>query len=174
MGKLLAEDLPALRLLMSEDLYRVHEPEPANAPAPAVPDSAPADPEEEAPAFAYLGENNKYFLILVNDPGHQHLNTADRDVLLKILQAKGMELRDVAIMNTRNLKGVTFARLKNFFVPSRIVFFGLSAEQFGIPALGTNTPGSFEGVKLLTTFNFAEMQADINKKKAFWQVMKNF
>ncbi len=175
MGKLLAEDLPALRLLMSEDLYRVHEAMPE--PAPEV--QRPSGPEakatqEEAPVFSYLGENNKYFLILVNDPGHQHLNTADREVLLKILQAKGLELRDVAILNAGKFPGVTFPQLKSFFVPSRIVFFGLSAEQFGLPAVSTNIPGKHGDVKLLTTYTFQEMQADINKKKAFWQVMKNF
>lgn len=176
MGKLLAEDLPALRLLMSEDLYRVHEamPEPAREVPQSSGQEAQGQAPEEAPVFSYLGENNKYFLILVNDPGHQHLNTADREVLLKILQAKGLELRDVAILNAGKFPRVTFSQLKSFFVPSRIVFFGLSPEQFGIPALSTNIPGTHGDVKLLATYTFPEMQADINKKKAFWQIMKNF
>jgi hypothetical protein len=195
MGKLLAEDVAALRILMSEDLYKVTEPEVAAPVIQSAPDTTtgeedlnrPAssqviqsgdttapDQKAETPGFSYLGENNKYFLILVNDPKHQHLNTPDREVLLKILQAKGMELRDVAILNVNKLPLIRFQDLKSFFVPSRIVFFGLSPELFGIPSMSTNAPGKFENVNMLTTYNFDEMQADINKKKAFWQVMKNF
>jgi len=175
MEKLLAEDFSALRLLMTEDLYKVAEAEIA---LPAAQGSEPvgikAPEPEETTVFSYLGENNKYFVILVNDQKHQHLNTTDREALLKILQAKGMELRDVAIVNIHNHPRTNFANLKSFFVPSRIVFFGLSAEQFGIPAISANQPGKFQEVQLLSTYSFDEMQSDVNKKKAFWQVMKTF
>lgn len=175
MEKLLADDLSALRLLMTEDLYKVAE---THVPVPAaiIPETVvtQATEPEEPTVFSYLGENNKYFVILVNDQKHQHLNTTDKEALLKILQAKGMELRDVAIVNIHKHPGTTFSGLKNFFVPSRIVFFGLSAEQFGIPAISANQPGKFQEVHLLSTYSFDEMQSDVNKKKAFWQVMKTF
>lgn len=178
MEKLLVDDPGALRLLMTEDLYRVPEPEilqpvAETKAAETIPNSS-AEPKEEPPVFSYLGENNKYFLILVNDSTHQHLNTADRDTLTKILQAKGMELRDVAIVNVHRHPNLTFAHLKDFFVPARIVFFGLSSQQFGLPAISANQPEKHLETHLLCTFSFGEMQNDINKKKAFWQVMKNF
>lgn len=174
MEKLLAEDPGALRLLMTEDLYQLgeeHIPAAATAPlAQPTKQAAPAD----TPSFSYLGENNKYFLILVDDKKHQHLNSTDRESLLKILQAKGMELRDVAILNVDRHAEATFSSLKEFFVPSRIVFFGMPVQRFGIPALDSNEPGKHENVKLLSTYSFDEMQGDVEKKKAFWNVMKNF
>ncbi|HEY1024315.1 MAG TPA: hypothetical protein VGE26_04065 [Sphingobacteriaceae bacterium] len=174
MEELLAHDPGALRMLMTEDLYLLPENEPSPAKVPALPAPKAAEPKTEPEVFSYLGENNKYFLILVDDKKHQHLNTPDRESLLKILQAKGLELRDVAILNVDRHPGTRFDRLKDFFVPSRIVFFGMPAQSFGLPQISSNLPEKHEGVKLLTTFSFEEMQGDVEKKKAFWNVMKNF
>ena len=46
--------------------------------------------------FSYLGENNKYFLILFNEPNQKDISSIQKETLLKIMSAKGMELRDRA------------------------------------------------------------------------------
>jgi hypothetical protein len=124
--------------------------------------------------FSYLGENNKYFLILVNDEKHTHLNKELQEMLIKIIQAKALELRDVAILNLRRYSGIQFKALKDFFAPSRVVLFGIDPRIIGLPGMGSNEPEKVEDVKALATYHLEEMKNDVAKKRAFWNVLKSF
>lgn len=173
MSELLTSDPRALRMLMTEEIFLIKEEQPAlpaNEPQPEVseiPAELPAD-------FTYLGENNKYFLILVKDEKHPHLNKEHQEMLLKIIQAKGLELRDVAILNLNRYPGIKFKAIKDFFAPSRVVFFGINPQIIGFPAMASNEPQKAEEVKALTTYHFDEMKDDVNKKRTFWNVLKSF
>lgn len=173
MSELLTSDPGALRLLMTEEIFMVKEVQPVvpvNEPGPPVIDT----PADLAVDFTYLGENNKYFLILVEDQNHAHLTKEHQEMLLKIIQAKGLELRDVAILNLRRYPGIQLEAIKDFFAPSRIVLFGINPQHIGLPTIASNEPQKAENVKVLSTYHFEEMKNDVNKKRALWNVFKSF
>ena len=156
----------ALRVLFSEDIYFVDDlGEQAIVEQPIV-------EVKESIVFNYLGENNKYFVILVNDPAVEHINSKDLDALTSILAAKKMEIRDVAILNYAKYPKATFSDVKSYFVNTRLVLFGINPQQLGLPAMESNKICDHENVKVLASFSFAEMQADPSKKRIFWNEMK--
>ncbi|MFM6975556.1 MAG: hypothetical protein ACKOW2_01750 [Sphingobacteriaceae bacterium] len=165
MSDLLAHDPKALQLLLNEELYLI-----------AGASVQPIEPLAKTPKadFDYFGENNRFFLLLVDEPGHKYLEPANQEMLAKILQAKGMEFKDVAVLNINRYSEVQFADLKSFFSCSRICIFGVSPQQLGLPSLPSNEAGNYEEVKMLATFSLTEMQHTQHKKVAFWNAMKNF
>lgn len=182
MPTLLSHDITALQLLMTEDIYQIGEPElrPETKPEPKLeaeihPQSIePAAPNPAPVSFNYLGENNKYFLILVDDNTHRELNTPHKEMILKMMQAKGYELRDLAILNLNRHPGTTFSSLKEFFVCNRLAIFGIPPSSIGLPSISSNQAEKYQDVKILASYSLAEMDQDIEKKKQFWAVMKSF
>lgn len=181
MSNLLSQDIAALKLLMNDDLYQISNEilEVKTAPEkPKLTQKIESEVEEIKPAiptdFNYIGENNKYFLVLVDDKIHTTISSAHKDMLLKIMQAKGMELRDMAVMNIDKYYDVKFEALKSFFVCSKLVLFGIKPAQIGLPNLALNKIESFKGVKILCANSLTEMQNDVSKKRDFWNVMKSF
>lgn len=190
MSELITNHPAALQFLMTDDLYVIKQtvaassevkpvlPEAAVAtPPPSEVKSAPVEVKatvKEPEVYNYLGENNKYILLLVNDNTHKTLNSSHLETLLKITKAKGLELRDLAILNMHTHEGSTFEGLKKYFVCGKIVCFGLSPQTIGIPGITLNKPEKFNDVKILATFSLAEMEDNKQKKVEFWNVMKPF
>lgn len=169
----------ALRLLMTDDIYILTEKDkPFSA---AISDENPPEeliqPTEEinkAKEFSYLGENNKYFLILFDDNSRNEISSLHKETLMKIMSAKGLELRDLAILNLAQYPEVNFIELKEFFSCSKIVLFGIDPQRLALPAISTNQSEKSREVKVLATFSIDEMISDTTKKREFWNVMKEF
>lgn len=199
MSNLLSQNSNALRLLMTEDLYIIYEKEQVqiinSAPQPeiikqldSISDQPVAnelvqEPKEliEMPVtsettreFSYLGENNKYFLILFNEPNQKDISSIQKETLLKIMSAKGMELRDLAVLNLYQYPGVRFDDLKEFFSFNKIVLFGVDPQQIALSSQSANQIIKIEGAKILSTYSIDEMIKDTTKKREFWSVMKDF
>lgn len=184
MERMISTNSNALRFLMTEDIYILKK-ETFSAPEPKIetvlterePETIPVAPKDETPAptsFNYLGENNRYFLIIVDDATHADLNTVHREMLMKIMTAKGMEMRDLAILNLNRYPGASFLQLKDFFSCNRVVLFGIDPQRLSIKAVPSNAPEKVDGVSILATFSLAEMAVDTDKKRQFWTVMKDF
>lgn len=199
MSNLLSQNSNALRLLMTEDLYIIYEKEQVqiinSAPQPeiikqldSISDQPVAnelvqEPKEliEMPVtsettreFSYLGENNKFFLILFNEPNQKDISSIQKETLLKIMSAKGMELRDFAVLNLYQYPGVRFDDLKEFFSFNKIVLFGVDPQQIALSSQSANQIIKIEGAKILSTYSIDEMIKDTTKKREFWSVMKDF
>ncbi len=198
MSNLLTQNSNALRLLMTEDLYILPEneqlmvakteqgaeissqkvndiqvPEIPAAQAEEVLPQKPAEPEKIR-EFNYLGENNKYFLILINEPNQKDISSIQKETLLKIMSAKGMELRDLAVLNINQYPGVHYNDLKEFFSFNKIVLFGIDPRQISLPSQSSNQVVKQENAKILCTYSIDEMIKDTTKKREFWNVMKDF
>ncbi|OZA56425.1 MAG: hypothetical protein B7X75_06415 [Sphingobacteriales bacterium 39-40-5] len=198
MSNLLTQNSNALRLLMTEDLYILPENEqliPAKAeqaleissqeindvqfpeiPAPqteAVLPQKPAEPEKIR-EFNYLGENNKYFLIIFNEPNQKDISSTQKETLLKIMSAKGLELRDLAVLNLNQYPRVNYTDLKEFFSFNKIVLFGIDPQQISLSPQSSNQVVKLENAKILCTYGIDEMIKDTTKKREFWNVMKDF
>lgn len=168
---LLAKHPKALQFLFNEDLYHIEE----KALESTQPESASlALLPAEKPTFNYLGENNRFFVLLVNEPEHPHLAPAQLETLSKILQAKGLQMADVALVNLAKHPPCNFAQLHDFFSFNKLCLFGISPSNLGLPAMASNEPIAFERTHVLATFSIAEMQQTQHKKVAFWHVMKTF
>ncbi len=184
MGKLVTQNVNALRFLMNDDLYDLGDVIQSHKLA-VVPEEKIINPltepgyevkkvELQAVSFNYLGENNRYFLIIVDDKTHADLNTPHREMLMKIMAAKKLELRDLAIVNLAKYPDSNFGQLKNFFSCSKIILFGIDPQTIGLPGTGANQPGKHLDIKVLATFGLEEMSSNTDKKREFWNVMKDF
>jgi hypothetical protein len=196
MSNLLTQNSNALRLLMTEDLYILPENEqliPTKAeqapeissqkvndvqeiPAPQAEEVLPqkAVEPEKTREFNYLGENNKYFLILFNEPNQKDISSIQKETLLKIMSAKGLELRDLAVLNLNQYPGVNYTDLKEFFSFNKIVLFGIDPRQISLSSQSSNQVVKLESAKILCTYSIDEMIKDTTKKREFWNVMKDF
>lgn len=201
MSNLLTQNSNALRLLMTEDLYILPENEqliPAKSeqapeisvqkindvPDQLVPEIPVQQAKEVLPQkavepektreFSYLGENNKYFLILFNEPNQKDISSTQKETLLKIMSAKGLELRDLAVLNISQYPGVNYSDLKEFFSFNKIVLFGIDPRQISLSSQSSNQVVKQENVKILCTYSIDEMIKDTTKKREFWNVMKDF
>jgi hypothetical protein len=133
---------------------------------------AETKPVEEPSYFEYLGDNNKYILILVSEPKHQYIEPKELETLTNILKGKKQELKDVAIVNLQKYPTATFGALRKFFVCSSVVMFGVDPAQIKIDGLKLNRVSDFQGSKVLATYRISEMLTDVEKKRAFWDEMK--
>lgn len=178
MSELKADHAIALQILMNEDLYLIDRIESA----PAAPQLAETNIHQTNASitvvdsadisFDYLGENNKYFAILVNTPAHQYMPPKELEALQSILGAKKMDLNDVAILNLHKYPQASFSAIKKFLVSNRMVLFGINPQSIQLPSIASNQISEHHGVKVLATYAFSEMMVDVEKKKAFWNVMK--
>lgn len=194
---MITHNINALRFLMNEDLYDLgdavqvekaekavvvpelaaveKEPKPLSVEKEVLTSSSETVKEEpKETSFDYIGENNRYFLIVVDDKTHKNLNTPHKEMLMKIMSAKKLELRDIAILNLAQYSDATFEQLRDFFSCSKVALFGIDPKRLGLPAMGANQPEKQLGVKVLATFSLEEMSSNTDKKREFWNVMKDF
>ena len=197
MSTLHTNESNALRLFMTEDIYildqqpvsseneiKIEKPTaaekvfitektaiPEMQVAIPVPDSAVIKKPKE---FSYLGENNKYFLILIDDAKNKEINSLQKETLLKIMSAKGLELRDLAILNLDQFPGTNITELKEFFSCNKMVLFGINPQRIELPPISSNKVENHANVMLFSTFSIDEMINDVTKKKDFWAIMKEF
>lgn len=177
MPKLLIDDPNVLRLLMTEDIYILNEkkiPDPVSIQSQAEVLKQESLAESPALEFAYLGENNRYFLVLFEDNTRKELSNEHKEMLLKIMSAKSLELRDLAIVNLALYPQASFSELKKFFSCNRIALFGINPQRIALPAIPANKPEKYMDVKILPSFSLDEMSSNTDKKREFWTVMKGF
>jgi hypothetical protein len=188
MSLLKISDPVALQLLMTEELYHVksdaiipalQQPEsplrsePPQEPKVEIPVITPIEPSKAEPIyFEYLGDNNKYILILVDEPAHPVIEPKELETLLNILKGKKQELKDVAVLNLKKYPSASFDQLKSFFACSSIVLFGINPGRLGIPGMNANQITPFKETKILATFSISEMLGNVDKKRTFWEEMK--
>jgi DNA polymerase III psi subunit len=158
---LLSNNVQALHILFNEELYAIGDTKENKVPGESI-------------SLDYLGGNNRFFLLLVNSPNEKYLEKQFLDLLLKILQAKGLQQEDVAILNIANQPPCSFEDLQTFFACAKICLFGIAPATLGLANTASNEPFIHEGVRVLATFSLAELAQTQHKKVAFWNVMKAF
>ena len=142
MASLHSNELNTISFLLTEDIYildkksinpivnienaiKTDSSEPAqtaeNPSSIAIPKIAATTPSQvtteikKTQDFTYIGENNKYFLILIEDEKHPEISPIHKETLLKIMGAKGLELRDLAVLNLNLFPDTNVNELKGFF-----------------------------------------------------------
>nr|WP_294899837.1 hypothetical protein [uncultured Pedobacter sp.] len=197
MNQLQTDNLIALSLLLDEEIYVFNDlakdgvkpieaskatevlPEaekPTPAPAVTIPTIAQEKvaPPAKAEGFDYLGENNKYVLIIVNNTDEKFLSKTDLAFLTKIMGAKKWALEDVAIVNMANYTNLNFDDLKAFFACNKIVTFGFNPSILNIVGAVANQKSMYKNVAVLGTWDLTKLQNDVAKKTVFWNQLKEF
>ena len=192
MNSLQTQNPIALSLLINEDIYRI--PEPAENIDLAVagdtenvvveshenkvliteklPIVVLSEPIIVKPAYKYIGENLKSILILVNELDSEILKTEDLLALNKMLAARKLEQKDVAILNIHKNTHLTFQELKDFFGFNKLLLFGINPTDLGISGMVANQIRTFQNTQFLVNWHIKQMQTDEKKKLTFWTEMK--
>jgi hypothetical protein len=133
------------------------------------PNATPSKPE-----YKYLGDNNKYILIIVNEPNSDFLNKKDLAFLTKILGAKKLDINDVAIVNLAKYQSLDFDQLKSFFGFSKLITFGINPKILNVEGAVSNKNSIYKDVAVLGTWHLSVIDGDVNKKTTFWNELKIF
>ncbi|OAQ38648.1 hypothetical protein A5893_14680 [Pedobacter psychrophilus] len=124
--------------------------------------------------YKYLGDNNKYVLIIVNEPNFDFLNKKDLTFLTKILGAKKLEINDVAIINLAKYPSLDFNDLKSFFGFSKLITFGINPKILKVDGSVPNKKFMFKDIAILGTWDLYKLDEDVKKKTTFWNELKTF
>ena len=195
-----AENPAALRFILQEDIYLLQSDAINFQASPvvqvvaetAVPVTIPVvktnQPEElvaqtptlttitetPAPAYNYLGENKKFFLILTHYVNEDFIAAEHLEALQSILKRKEYDIADIAIFNIAKAAGHGIIELISHFKPEKLLILGGAAVPTGMGVPPLNQPKKMKNGVLLHSFSFDEMMSSTENKKAFWDQMKNF
>ncbi len=127
-----------------------------------------------SPSFDYLGENNKYILVLIHNPQSEKIIAKeDHELLLKTLKALSLDMRDIALVNIAHQTNKHLNDYKSYFSPSKLVGFGISTEDLQLEkTVSRNVIQSIADVKILLTDSLAQLAKDQEAKTLWWKAMK--
>lgn len=164
-----------VKIPITEQTTQTEKPTPTTIPKLGTLQTAAVVPEiRKSAEFTYIGENNTYFLILFDDANSKEIGPIHKETLLKIMSAKGLELRDLAVLNLNLFPNANINELKEFFSCSKLVLFGINPQRIALPSISSNKVENHHNIKLFSTYSIDEMINDVNKKKEFWAIMKDF
>jgi len=163
------EDTHALRFILQDELYLLDEDKGLYSAAP-IPQP---EIQTQQLIFNYLGSNKKNFLVLVSYDDHEFMKDEHLAALESVLGRMGYTRDDVAIHNLAKASEPAFREITAYFDPKTMVILGKMAIPPGMDDLKLNNIETIGNAKVLYTFSFDEMMADVTYKKAFWEQMKN-
>jgi hypothetical protein len=189
MGDQVTNNPEALRLLFTEDIYLVQEPDPvygsavpgtvAKVEVVAEVEVVPVEvvPEGEAvvsplPTYVFRGMNQRNILMLVFDEVNEVTTLEGREVFKNIVKSKDLSGNDYAVLNYAAYPTATFEELREFFGSKVILAFGVSAAQLGLDDHPVHRVIEHQGVKMIFSADLHEMSSDKTLKLALWSCLK--
>ncbi len=91
------------------------------------------DIKTELQRFSTLGNNRGHVLILVESEETLYLPDDLLNFLMGVLAACNLNMEDVAILNIKKNKSVTYKNLTNELKPEKIFLFGVTPSGIGLP-----------------------------------------
>lgn len=163
------EDTHALRFIMQDELYLLDE---DKSIYPSAPITHPGI-QTQQPVFNYLGSNKKNFLVLVSYDEYEFMKEEHLTALESVLGRLGHTRDDIAILNLAKCDTAAHEDIVEYFRPRTVVILGKGAIPVSAGDLKFNTIEPKNNIKMLYTFSFDEMMADVSNKKIFWEQMKS-
>lgn len=138
---------------------------------PANTASQKSGPDEKK--IAFLGRNEKQILVVTANPDAAYLPDAELAFLSTVLEACGLGIADVAIVNHFKLDGLSYEALIGQLESKKVLLFGIDPVQFGLPV---NFPQfqvqGFNGQTYVYAPHLAEIEKDVPLKKGLWMALK--
>ncbi len=129
--------------------------------------------ESNEESLVCMGENKKKILLLVEEHTKQCLSEANKDFLVKILEAVGLTFRDVALVNCTHHPDLSFDFYRDHFLPRRIIaFVDGSASLGGLVSLDMYKVIREQDLEIVILDDLAAIQADKAKKIQVWNALK--
>jgi len=161
------ENPVAYRFILQDELYLLDKDKAMyahTAPQPII--------ETQPVNFNYLGGNKKNFLAIVHYTAFEFVDDSHLIALQSIFKRMGLDMDDVAILNRANYSDAAFEDLTGFFSPQKLLLLGTDALPAGIETLTLNRPVVLNNCSTLFSFSFDEMMDNNEKKKGFWEQLK--
>jgi hypothetical protein len=152
----------------------VASPPPAASPVPTLPPSAPAQVPTVAPylltTFATLGDNSQGVVLLVRLPPEQFKKLPRNVFLNKLLQAIGLVMADVVLVNVEGPYPVALQNLRKEIAATHIMAFGKNLLDVAVRTTQIYEPVQFPAVGLayLAGAEVEMIEYDVSLKKRLW------
>jgi hypothetical protein len=141
---------------------------------PVIPRMDSRQPEHpEVRPLPFLGKNLRQVLLVVKNPDQAFVSEKIFTMLSKLLNACGLTMEDVALVNVAHLQEREPERLRQQFNPHKVIMFGTLLP--GLPEnQPRNTPWNEGGMELLYTDTLEAMDQTAELKMPFWIALKRF
>ncbi|MCW3094016.1 MAG: hypothetical protein JWP81_5085 [Ferruginibacter sp.] len=83
--------------------------------------------------FSVLGNNRRHILLIIENDESVYLPDDQLNLLLGILSACSLTMDDVAILNIKNNKSLTYITITKELKPEKLFLFGVSPHQIELP-----------------------------------------
>ncbi len=146
-------------------------PEAAATVAPASPPpSAPAVPPAQLTSFATLGSRADGVVLLVRLPPDQFVKLPRNVFLNKMLQALGLVMADVVLVNVESHLPVALSSLRRELAATQIVAFGRNLLDIAVRNTQIYEPVQFpaQGLSYLAAAEVEMVEYDTSLKKRLW------
>lgn len=171
MSRLLTENPIALRFLMSETIFSSAAENSQTENSSTVIDSIESDlslSDNKEPNLLFWGANEKNILFLIQNPEEDYFSSEAEDAFLKTLAALKLSLNDVAVFNRRKAEK-SLNEICEALNPKICIY---CEEENETNKSAFNKITEVEGIACLYTYSFEEMLTDTNKKRVFWNAIK--
>jgi DNA polymerase III psi subunit len=122
----------------------------------------------------FLGNNEKKVLIVVNNPEAAFLTENELAFLTKILEACGLNMADVAIINWNNLISKDYKSILETLKSKTVLLFAVDAETFGLPFRFPHFQiQHFDQCIYLQAPALSTIEEDVTAKKQLWTSLKS-
>ena len=128
--------------------------------------------ETPKPAFNYLGGNKKNYLVITFYADEEHIAATHQAALENTLKRLGYVIDDIALLNHYHHTAISFDEMRHFFAPQKLLILGNNALPAGLTTAELNKIAKMTEPDTLLTYSFGEMMNDNDKKKAFWEQVK--
>jgi hypothetical protein len=128
-----------------------------------------------ASSFTILGNNRQRIIILVANDETLYLPDEQLNFLLGILSACGLIMEDVAIVNTKKNRNVTYKAIELELKGASILLFGVSPAQINLPIEFPHYQvQSFNNQTYLAAPVLQELKDNKAEKTKLWNCLKQF
>lgn len=119
-----------------------------------------------------LGHNEQHVLVLIHNEQGAFLQESHLDLLIKILGACHLGLKDIALVNCCAGK-LNYDSLTETFKPVKIILFGVNLGSLSFPlSFPEYQVQKYHSQTLLLVPSLEEMDKDVAVKKAVWESLK--
>ena len=136
-------------------------------------DRAPTQKTKQVLPFNILGNNKSRVIIIIENDETVYLPDTQLNFLLGILSACKLTMDDVAILNIKKNKAVTYKAIELELKAEKIILFGVSAVQIELPIEFPNYQiQQYNNQSYVSAAPLSHLQDDKAEKTKLWTCLK--